>query len=410
MRRRAPGSLPSGPPATTTCEPSPLTVTDLETWSMRTGSNRCSFVCKSQTVSMLWSCPSCGRHTPREVPPVGRHRQLRVPVPRRPSLQARVSEPAAASTRWTSPRWSAIATTSLFGTKTAAAPNETFTSVCRVRGGIVPTGEHAEQRRLGDRARGDPMSLDGEEARRRQPWPERSTSDRLTRRAGRRLTTLLLGRFALAVGGDHSGRRRRRPGRRRRPAPGGVGGAGGHALVARRPGAPAPPLASAIDASRNCPLQLGEVRHAADCHSSVASSRAPRYSSVAGRPSDSQPSAAAERWRRIRCPAASSSSHERRRGHARASASWASSTLSSSAVTSRPAPGVRGPALVRCRRRASVWKHVTEPVRRPPRTRRGAAATSAASPAAPPAGSRTADRPIERPRRGSRRWPGTPRP
>ena len=53
------------------------------------------------------------------------------------------------------------------------------------------------------------------------------------------------------------------------------------------------------------------------------------------------------RWRRIRWPSTSSSSQPRRRGHARASASWASSTVPSSLVTSRARRGARSAARAR---------------------------------------------------------------
>ncbi len=73
------------------------------------------------------------------------------------------------------------------------------------------------------------------------------------------------------------------------------------------------------------------------CHSRAWARRTPRYSSLGGRPRESQASAVAERWCRIRWPSTSSSSQPRSRGQARASASWAISTTPSSLVTSRVA-------------------------------------------------------------------------
>ncbi len=64
-----------------------------------------------------------------------------------------------------------------------------------------------------------------------------------------------------------------------------------------------------VDASRKAVSSSVRSGDAAARHSVAACSSAPRYSSESGRPSESHPSAAADRWRRTRCPAASSSSH-----------------------------------------------------------------------------------------------------
>ena len=111
----------------------------------------------------------------------------------------------------------------------------------------------------------------------------------------------------------------------------------------------------------------------------------------------------------MRCPAASSSSHDRNRGHARANASWASSTESSSVVTRRAGRAGRGPGRGRRHRRGIGWGCASGRVRRRVTGRRVATASSAVSGAARRGDSRTGGRRSGRRRRGSRRWPDTPR-
>ncbi len=113
---------------------------------------------------------------------------------------------------------------------------------------------------------------------------------------------------------------------------------------------------------------------------------------------------------RMSCPAASSSSHDRSRGHARATASWASSTESSAVVTNRDPTNNRARGRGRCHHRAPGRTPATAPVHHRTPTRRVAASPSAAWDVARSAGSHTIDQPNGQRHPGSHRWPDTPRP
>ena len=168
--------------------------------------------------------------------------------------------------------------------------------------------------------------------------------------------------------------------------------------------------ACSTESARNCCSSSVRCGALASCHSRAVSSRAPRYSSLTGRPSDSQPSAAVVRWRRRRCPATSSSSQDCRRGQARASASWASSTVSSSEVTSRArtrSPTMRSRSASPSRLRLDTRQRTGSPSRDGVDQAQQDRAQDRSLLAR--AGCRRAGRRSGRRRPGCRRWPGSPR-
>ena len=164
---------------------------------MRTGSNRCSLVCKSQTVSMLWSSCTCPRQSPARYRPSADTAMLGVPAPVVDDCKLcvltgggvdQVDDFPAIGNRQD------VAVRHVFGGGTERDVDVGLPGPRR----HGRTREDAEQRRLGDRARGDPMGLDSEErghivlAGAEHFGPARQ-------RAGSCVTTLLLGRFR--VGG-----------------------------------------------------------------------------------------------------------------------------------------------------------------------------------------------------------------
>lgn len=140
-------------------------------------------------------------------------------------------------------------------------------------------------------------------------------------------------------------------------------------------------------------LDRCQVGRARSRHSIAWARRAPRYSSLAGRPICSHVTAAVPRCRRIRWPARSSERHSSRRGQARATASWASWRVSPPAVTSRSSPSSRRPPGARARRPAVVAAAGRGRGRRRASPRPDGAAGRAAPRADATAGARTRPRP-----------------
>ena len=211
-----------------------------------------------------------------------------------------------------------------------------------ISSGCFPSAASRLLRVSGESSSRTPADRQQHGLRRCRRWPGRGHRPGGPPRRSRRRCRAGVAAFGVARGPPAAPRGRRRPGRRRaarrrrrgRRAAGGSGEPELGALLGR----PLLGLLVPLGGLEERDLGLGQGWCPAwALHCSAWASRTPRYSSLSGRPSESQASAAPLRWCRIRWPSMSSSSQARNRGQARASASWAISTTPASLVTSRDA-------------------------------------------------------------------------